>query len=218
MVVLGHADMECLSWNYDAINLILKEKELNPNDSKMNEKTYLTAEEYQLDSFKLANKILNSGWNPDEMIALWRGGAPVGVIVHEFLYYHGERPHHHILKCHSYTGIDSRLTEVLFENADEIFSSIVPGSKVLIVDDVFDTGNTTKAVIEKLKPFKVDLRFATVYWKPAQNQTTLKPDFYVKKSDSWIVFPHELDGLTPEEVRVKHPKIYNLLDLNRISK
>ena len=185
---------------------------------KMIEKTYLSAQEYQLDSFKLANIILNSGWAPDDMIALWRGGAPVGIIVHEFLYYHGFRPRHHILKCHSYTGIKSRNTEVVFEDADDIFNSIVPGSKVLIVDDIFDTGNTAKAVIEKLREFKADVRFATVYWKPDQNQTALKPDFFVEKTSKWIVFPHELDGLEPEEVKQKHPGIYDLLDLNKINK
>jgi len=184
----------------------------------MIEKTYLSAEEYQLDSFRLAAQILQDEWQPDDLIALWRGGAPVGVIVHEFLYYHGVRPRHRILKCQSYTGIKSRNTEVTFENCDEIFNSVVPGSKVLIVDDIFDTGHTAKAVIEKLSAFNVDLRFATVYWKPDQNQTEFKPDFYVRKTGKWIVFPHELDGLSPEEVQQKHPAIYNLLDLNKIKK
>ncbi|MFO7936228.1 MAG: phosphoribosyltransferase family protein [Kiritimatiellia bacterium] len=183
----------------------------------MVEKIYLSSEEYNLDSFKLASMILQSEWKPEDMIALWRGGAPVGVIVHEFLYYHGLRPRHHILKCQSYTGIKSRNTEVIFENCNEIFNSIIPGSKVLIVDDIFDTGNTAKAVMKKLSGHNIDIRFATVYWKPTQNQTDLKPDFFVKQTDKWIVFPHELDGLEPEEVRRKHPAIYNLLDLSRIN-
>jgi len=177
----------------------------------MIEKRYLSAEEYQLESFKLARMIIDSGWQPDDMIALWRGGAPVGVIVHEFLHYHGFHPRHRILKCQSYTGIKSRNQEVIFENADEIFNSIVPGSKMLIVDDIFDTGNTAKAVIEKMKPYNLDVKFATVFWKPDQNQTNLKPDFHVVQTDRWIVFPHELDGLTPAEVKQKHPEIHDLL-------
>ena len=180
-------------------------------------KTFLSAEEYQLDSFRLASVILESGWRPDDMIALWRGGAPVGVIVHEFLYYHGLRPRHRTLKCQSYTGIKSRNTEVVFENADDIFNSIVPRSRMLIVDDIFDTGNTAKAVFERLQPYDLDIRFATVYWKPAQNQTELKPDFCVRQTDKWIVFPHELDGLSPEEVKEKHAVIYDLLDRERIA-
>ncbi len=183
----------------------------------MIEKEYLTAENYQIDSFKLGRLIIDSGWVPDDMIALWRGGAPVGIIVHEFLHYHGFRPRHRTLKCQSYTGIKSRNPEVVFEDADEIFKSIVPGSRMLIVDDIFDTGSTARAVISKLAPFKLDLRFATVFWKPEQNQTELQPDFFVVKTDKWIVFPHELDGLTVEEVRQKHPAIYDLLSMKHLN-
>ena len=135
----------------------------------------------------------------------------MGVSVHEFLYYHGMRPRHRVLKCQSYTGIKSRKNEVLFENANEIFSSIVPGSRVLVIDDVFDTGNTARAVIERITPYHADIRLATVYWKPSQNQTSLKPDYHVRETDEWIVFPHELDGLTSDEVKIKDPVIYELL-------
>lgn len=182
------------------------------------EKKYLTAEDYQLKSFQLARMIIDSGWEPEDMIALWRGGAPVGVIVHEFLHYHGFRPRHRALKCQSYTGIKKHTPEVFFENADEIFNSIIPGSKVLIVDDIFDTGNTAQAVAQRLAPFKLDLKFATVFWKPEQNQTERSPDFYVIKTNLWIVFPHELDGLTTEEVKQKHPAIYDLLVMDRLQK
>ena len=180
-------------------------------------KTYLSAVDYQLESFKLGRMIIDSGWEPDDLIALWRGGAPVGVIVHEFLHYHGFRPRHRILKCHSYTGIKSRNPKVIFENADEIFNSITPGSKMLIIDDIFDTGNTAKAVIKKLEPYNLDVKFATVFWKPDQNQTDLKPDFFIVKTDKWIVFPHELDGLTPDEVKEKHPAIHDLLVIDRLN-
>jgi hypoxanthine phosphoribosyltransferase len=175
------------------------------------DKIYISANDYVRDSFRLARMILDSGWLPDDLIALWRGGAPVGVAVHEFLHYHGVRPRHRALKCQSYTGIQAHSHNVVFENSDEIFKSIVHGSRVLIVDDVLDTGNTARAVLERLAPFKADIRLATVYWKPNQNQTDIKPDFYVRETDEWIVFPHELDGLTPEEVKQKDPVIYDLL-------
>ena len=177
----------------------------------MTTKIFVSANEYLRDSFRLARMILDSGWLPEDLIALWRGGAPVGVSVHEFLHYHGLRPRHRVLKCQSYTGIQSRSHEVAFENADEIFRSIVRGSRVLIIDDVLDTGNTARAVFERLAPFGAEVRLATVYWKPRQNQTGIRPDFYVRETDDWIVFPHELDGLTPDEVKIKDPAIYALL-------
>lgn len=174
-------------------------------------KTFVSANDYLRDSFRLARMILDSGWQPEDLIALWRGGAPVGVAVHEFLTYHGMQPRHRVLKCQSYAGIKERRSEVVFENADDILNSIVRGSRVLIIDDVLDTGHTAFAVLKCLAPFGAEVKLATVYWKPSQNQTTLKPDFYVRETDEWIVFPHELVGLTPEEVKLKDPVIYDLL-------
>ena len=177
----------------------------------MSDKIYISANEYLRDSFRLARKILDSGWLPDDLIALWRGGAPVGVSVHEFLHYHGLRPRHRVLKCQSYTGIKERQQQVVFENADEIFRSILPGSRVLVIDDIFDTGNTARAVLDRLAPFHADVRLATVYWKPNANLTAFKPDYHVRTTDEWIVFPHELDGLTADEVKIKDPVVYDLL-------
>jgi len=177
----------------------------------MTAKTYVSANDYLRDSFRLARMVLDSGWQPEDLIALWRGGAPVGVAVHEFLHYHGMKPRHRVLKCQSYTGIQERRSEVVFENADDIFKSIVRGSRVLIIDDVLDTGNTARAVFARLAPFGADVKLATVYWKPSQNQTSIKPDFFVRETDEWIVFPHELEGLSPDEVKTKDPLIYDLL-------
>ena len=183
----------------------------------MTKKIYLSANDYLLDSFRLARQILDSGWQPDDLIALWRGGAPVGVAVHEFLYFHGLRPKHRVLKCQSYTGIKTQQPEVRFENADAVFSSVVPGSRVLVIDDVFDTGHTASAVMNCLAPSGAEVRFATVYWKPRQNRTGHKPDFYLRETDDWIVFPHEMDGLTPEEILIKNPELFHLLTLSRRS-
>jgi hypoxanthine phosphoribosyltransferase len=184
----------------------------------MSGKVYVSANDYLQDSWRLARKILDSGWAPEDLIALWRGGAPVGVAVHEFLYYHGLRPRHRVLKCQSYPGIQTRSHQVAFENADEIFRSVVRGSRVLIIDDVLDTGNTAQAMLERLAPLGADVRLATVYWKPGQGQHGVKPDFFVRQTEEWVVFPHEMDGLTPDEVRCKDPALYGLLDLTRLSR
>jgi len=177
----------------------------------MGDKIFISANDYLRDSFRLARMILDSGWLPDDLIALWRGGAPVGVSVHEFLYYHGLRPRHRVLKCQSYAGIQTRTNEVSFENADEIFNSVAPGSRVLVIDDVFDSGHTAQAVLARLAPCKADVRIATVYWKPGANKTAHRPDYHVRETAEWIVFPHELDGLTPAEIKIKDPAIFALL-------
>jgi hypothetical protein len=45
-----------------------------------------------------------------------------------------------------------------------------------------------------------DVRVATVYSKPSRNKTVLKPDFFIHETEDWLIFPHELDGLTKEEI------------------
>ena len=49
------------------------------------------------------------------------------------------------------------------------------------------------------------VRIATVYFKPARNRTALQPDHHVRATDAWLVFPHELKGLTREEILAHKP-------------
>ena len=87
-----------------------------------------------------------------------------------------------------------------------------PGDRVLVVDDVFDTGKTAKAVNERVAKTGAEMRLACVYWKPEKNKTGMKPDYFVKDVGlDWIVFPHEIEGLTPEEIAVKDPLLASLL-------
>ena len=179
---------------------------------KVSDKQYLSADEYLSDIWHLASQVRRGGWQPDVLIALWRGGAPVGVAVHEFLKVTGWKPRHIAVKCFSYSGIGENENEVRFEYADEVVNALKPGERVLVVDDVFDTGKTAAAIKVRLDARGVDMRLATVYWKPTKNRTTLKPDFYVRElPDRWIVFPHEMEGLTPEELVEKDPQLKDLM-------
>ena len=75
--------------------------------------------------------ILDSGWLPD-LIVLWRGGAPVGVSIHEFYHYLRAKPR--VLKCQSYTGIQAREHTVTLKTRTH-FSFAQAGSRVLVIDD-----------------------------------------------------------------------------------
>ena len=174
------------------------------------EKHFLSANDFTLDSFRLGKVIWDSGWRPDAIVPIWRGGAPVGVCVHEFLKYKGLSPEHYVLKCGSYAGIDQR-GQVVFDHAEELYEQIAKGSKVLFIDDVFDSGRTALDIKETLGGHFSELRFAMVYWKPSRNTTNLVPDFYVRKTEEWIVFPHEIEGLTLDEVGQKSADLRALL-------
>ena len=178
----------------------------------MNEKHYLSADEYLRDTWRLAAAVRRSDWKPDILIALWRGGAPVGVAVHEFFKVSGWEVQHLPLKCSSYTGIGTNEGEVVFTHGDIVFGMLRKGDRVLIVDDVFDTGKTAAAVKAKLDALGVEMKMACVYWKPQKNMTDLKPDYFVRDVGlEWIVFPHEIDGLTPEEIATKDPELAALM-------
>jgi hypoxanthine phosphoribosyltransferase len=167
-------------------------------------KCYINPIDFQHDIWKLAKQIFDRKWQPDIMIALWRGGANVGVGVYEFLSFRGWKFDHTCVKCSSYTNIGEREDKVKFDDAAEyIFSKITPSQKVLVVDDVFDTGKTVETVKNRLA--HADLRSACVYWKELNNLTQIKPDYFVSKSDSWLVFPHELQGLSETEIEEKDP-------------
>ena len=178
----------------------------------LNDKHYLSADEYLRDTWRLAAAVRKSGWKPDILIALWRGGAPVGVALHEFFKVSGWFVQHIPLKCASYTGIGANPGGVAFTHGDIVFGMLRKGDKVLVVDDVFDTGKTAAAVREKLDAVGAEMRMACVYWKPEKNITTLKPDYFVKDVGlDWLVFPHEIEGLSRDEIMRKDPLLPTLL-------
>ncbi len=173
-------------------------------------KTYLSSNEVTRDSFLLANIIWSSGFRPDAIIALWRGGSPVGIAVQEFLRMKGVDCYHTIVKCSSYTGIEAS-HEPVVENMGYVRAVLRPNGKVLVVDDIFDTGSTARRVKLELATTTADVRFATLYFKPSRNSTPFKPDYYVRETDRWLVFPHELMDLTPDEILEKDPFVHGLL-------
>ena len=177
-----------------------------------NNKHYLSADEFLHDSWRLAASVRDSGWKPDVLIALWRGGAPVGVAVHEYFKASGWNVRHIPLKCESYTAIGENAGTVKFYHGDIVFGMLRNGDKVLVVDDVFDTGKTAKAVKEQIGATGAEMRLACVYWKPGKNTTDLKPDYFCRDvGNEWIVFPHEIEGLTREEIAEKDPLLSSLL-------
>lgn len=175
-------------------------------------KTYLTANDLLHDSWRLAARVKASGWKPDVLLALWRGGAAVGVALHEFFKASGWDVRHYPLKCASYTGIGENAGEVAFTFGEETFGLLSPGDRVLVVDDVFDTGKTAQAVKERIGATGAEMRMACVYWKPGKNRTDLRPDYFAKDAgDDWIVFPHEIEGLTRAEIEEKDSILLGLM-------
>ena len=179
------------------------------------DKTVISAQDLLEDSVELGIKILESDFRPTMIIAIWRGGTPVGMAVQEVLSYCGVESDHIAIRTSSYVGVDQR-GAVAVHGLNYIVKKICHDDRVLIVDDVFDTGNTIAAVIEEISSrargnTPEDIRIAVPWFKPSRNETDLVPDYFLRETSEWLVFPHELDALTPEELRASRPKIARIV-------
>lgn len=171
----------------------------------MVEKHFINPQELYLDSCRLAKKILDSGFKPTFMVALWRGGTPIGSVVQEILKFNGIETDHIAIRTSAYEGIAQMGRQIKVHELDYLFLHANAEDRLLIVDDVYDSGLSVQAVLESLqkksrKNMPAEVKIATVYYKPANNQTNRAPDFYLYGTDRWLVFPHEFIGLTAEEI------------------
>ncbi len=179
------------------------------------DKTVLSAQDLLEDSFRLGVKVLESGFEPTLIVAIWRGGAPVGMALQEVLEYCGVESDHIAIRTSSYLGVDER-GEVAIHGLNYIIKKIRRDDRVLIVDDVFDTGNTIKAVVDEIRRrargnTPEEIRVAVPWFKPSRNETDMVPDFYLRETSEWLVFPHELDALTPAEMLEARPKLHEIV-------
>tara|TARA_B100001250_G_scaffold253261_1_gene217779 strand:- start:1555 stop:2121 length:567 start_codon:yes stop_codon:yes gene_type:complete len=180
------------------------------------EKLFIKADKLLEDSFKLAWEVYESGYSPNYIIGVWRGGAPVGIAVQEFLDVLGVASDHIAIRTSYYTGIDKRDKKVRVYGLNYMIKKLQSKDSLLIVDDVHDTGLSIDQVISDLKEAceknTPEIRIATPYFKPTKNKTNRKPDYYIHETDKWLVFPHELEGLTAEEIRSNKPELAELMD------
>ena len=180
------------------------------------EKIYLTAESLLRDSFLLAEQILKDGFIPNFIVAVWRGGTPVGIAVQELLQYAGIPTNHIAIRTSYYTGIGETNDSVRVHGLGYLIRELNHGDSLLIVDDVFDSGRSIDAIITALEQrtrrnMPGDVRVATPWYKPGKNKTDRAPDFYIHETDAWLVFPHELQGLTATEVVEGKPGIADIV-------
>ena len=168
-------------------------------------KKYITADELLLDSFRLGVMIHNSGFKPDFIVGVWRGGTPVGIAIQEIMAYLGNESDHIAIRTSSYIGIDNQSKEVRVHGIDYLISHMNSEDKLLVVDDVFDSGRSIKAILDTLnekarKNIPHDVRMAMPWYKPERNIIGIEPDYFIHETDDWLVFPHEMDGLTEQEI------------------
>nr|CAA6814851.1 MAG: Hypoxanthine-guanine phosphoribosyltransferase (EC [uncultured Thiotrichaceae bacterium] len=175
-------------------------------------KQFLDEEQLVLDSFRLGVSIFESGFRPTFIVGLWRGGSTIGIYVQECLQTLGVETDHISLRT-SYRGqehylqrIGSAEPEIRVHGTQYLLENLNADDGLLIVDDVFSTGHSVEAVINRLskhlkRNMPKDVRIATLYQRPALNKTDIQPDYSLHSTDDWLVFPYEMSGLSMDEIR-----------------
>jgi len=163
------------------------------------------------DVLRLCTKIKKDNYQPDILVAVARGGWVIARIVSDTLNIDQVTDIH----VSFYTDIAKTKKEpIILEEIGKDVSS----KRVLVVDDVSDTGESLIKVLEYLKTKKPkEVKTATVYIKP---WTKYVPDYYIREIDKWIIYPYEVnetikklkerwskDGLNDSEIREKLLKI-----------
>lgn len=180
------------------------------------DKHYISAADLLRDSFLLAEQIYASDFRPNFIVGVWRGGAPVGIAVQEYLEYKGLESDHIAIRTSSYYGIDQQDKDVRVHGLQYIVDRANHDDHLLIVDDVFDSGRSISAVLRELKEksrrnLPETIRIACPWFKPKKNQTEVVPDYFVHETEQWLVFPHEINGLTEAEIRLGKSDMADIL-------
>ncbi len=185
-------------------------------------KRFLDEETLILDAFRLGVQIFESGFRPSFIVGIWRGGSAIGIYVQECLQTLGVQTDHISLRT-SYQGQPSygamlaqAGTGIRVHGLQYLLESLNVDDSLLLVDDVFSSGRSVEAVLKRLevnlkRNMPKQVRIATLWERPAFRQTDFRPDFVLRQTDDWLVFPYELSGLTREEIAEHKPFVLPFL-------
>lgn len=184
--------------------------------STMSKFHHIDARECQIMSLQLAKKIYSSGFRPTKLIALWRGGTPFALYFHEYFKHKGCNIDHIAIRTSSYEGMEQQ-KEISVHGLGYIVETADADDEVLIIDDIFDSGKTAKKVIDdmntrmRLNTPRV-IKIATLFYKPTKKQVDFEPDYFHSITTKWVVFSHEIEDLTDEEIlELKGQEMYDLI-------
>jgi len=132
---------------------------------------------------KLADRIRKNGFKPDIIVGVSRGGWPPARVLSDLL----GNPNLANVRAEFYLGVaETKEEPILTQPA----SMEVAGKRVLVVDEIADTGKSLKLVKEHItEQGATEVKIATVYYKP---WSIIKPDYYEKETRCWVVFPWEI--------------------------
>jgi hypoxanthine phosphoribosyltransferase len=187
-------------------------------------KEFLQFDTVRNNALKLAHRIYKDGFMPDVIYVSLRGGAYLGNVISEYfkIVHKGSHPVcYAAVVAHSYTDV-AQSGKVRIDGWTYSPEHLRVGDKVLLVDDIFDTGKTINCLAQVIIDKGIsrrDLKIAVhdyKYFFDNTEQLPIQPDYWCRKHDKslndavdWIHYmSHELVGLSREEI----DKYYNKLD------
>jgi uncharacterized protein len=162
---------------------------------------HVSWDEYNTLVERLALQVYESGWRFNQIICIARGGLRVGDVLSRIY----ELPLA-ILSTHSYAADGGTTRGELIIAEHMTMTAPRLGDRVLLVDDMVDSGHTLAAVYKELPlrfPHMTDIRTAVVWYKA---HSVFKPDYYVDHlaDNPWIHQPFEVyDNLRPEGLKAR---------------
>jgi uncharacterized protein len=145
------------------------------------EREILTYELFGTAVRELAQQVVDDGYEPDLVLAIARGGLGLGM----GLGYALDVKNLSAVNVEFYTGIDERLDVPIMLPPTPAAVDLA-GLKVLVADDVADTGKTLEIVRDFCADHVAEARTAVIYEKP---WTVVKPEYAWRRTERWIDFP-----------------------------
>ena len=141
----------------------------------------LTYSDFGRAARELAQQVADSGFEPDLILSIARGGLFLGGA----LGYALDVKNLFVMNVEFYTGVDERLDEpLLLPPVPDL--SLLRTDRLLVVDDVADTGRTLALARDFCAEHVGDVRTAVLYEKP---QSVVRCDFVWRRTERWINFP-----------------------------
>jgi len=182
---------------------------------------YIGADDLLRDSFQLSATIHDAGFKPDFLVGLWRGGSAVGIAVQEGLEFFGVKTDHIAIRtsysgAHRYSEMVGKADQIRVHGLQYLLENLCSHHAMLIVDDVYSTGSSVKAVIDQLtqktrRNLPQDIRIASVWYRPS-DKTLRTPDYYIHETSDWLVLPYEMSGIPLQDLRENRPELVDIYD------
>ena len=155
----------------------------------MTERLRMRWDELGEGSRALADQIAADGWRPDIILGIARGGLLVGGAISYAL----DVKNTFTMNVEFYTGIDERLEmPMILPPVPDLVD--LGEARVLVADDVADTGQTLVLVKEFLAGKVREARVAVLYEKPG---SIVNCEYVWRRTDRWIDFPWSIEAPVP---------------------